>query len=1413
MYDLLKHQSEIDALIDGVVERFNGSAKEKFVLNEDYVSAHNHSENSYLDGAAKVDDLAEKAKSLNMPLILTDHGNVSGTVTAYSKCKSANIPFIRGMEAYISKGSDSNGDDEDYEGSYYHLILLPYTKEGFENINYLSSLGYVEGLKTVAGSPKPVIKKDWLENNSDGIVAMSACMYGEISANIWLSYPYLDLLKYTNEEYSCEFMRRARELAGDPASRAITKKSKIKVDDLSDLEVMKLVLQKKGLRSLKNELFDYANKQSNEVLIEVLERNEDFVKNTLSIIEYYINLYKFFYLEIQDHGFFEQRLTTVVQKYMVEKFSLPTKLVVTNDVHYVEKEDWEIQDTLLCISTGKQIDDPTRWKFEAHELYFKTKEDLMNRFQYLSESDRIAYLKNTVEVAKICMNYKMKLGEVYYPEFEIPDGFKDASEYMLYLTVMGFREKADKLDKNFRYRIFKIIDFEELRDMIYKNIDFKTALEWVKDMSKQAAIINLITPGIDKTAEDILDSSLRRINYNPNVKQRDRYYEAIRRIIYEFAIIVIKEIPDYFLIVRKIIQLSLEQNIPVGPGRGSCAGSAVAYGLDITGLDPIEYSLLFERFINPERNSYPDIDTDFSQRYLGKVRSITSEYFGVDNCCGVNAVGYLKDKKAVQDCYRVYGFSSTEYTAVSKSVTENGIKESVLDNKSFKLKYEENNGDNKFKKALDMACRVSGMIRQPGTHAAGLIITPRNMSMFRKLPVLSIVQKGKGTVKINSQYDKKAIEYAGFLKMDLLGLRTLDIISDAVNLIKEHRGMDLDISTIPLDDEKTYKMYQAGDTDFVFQVESSGMKNFLKQLKPTNLEDIIVVLAGYRPGPMGYLEDYVQIRDGKKEAVYRHPLIKPVLEVTGGIPFYQEQVMDVFVVLGGYSRGRADLVRRAMGKKDKAILDQEKHNFIYGIQAKDADGNDLFDENGKPIMEVNGCINNGIPEDVADAIYQDIIPFADYGFNKSHAAGYGLVSYQTGYLKANYFIEFATAVMRSVETNKKKLTSYANIVKEKNVQIIFPDINKSNKHMDIYDFKNNIISTGFMAIKGLSEGAIDNIIAERNLNGEFKSFEDFLDRMVEYNIDKKAVGALIGAGVFDAFTVNQELLTSIYENKLDYKKTVKALRSSAKGTQKSLYDFDDFCESLDYLREESDNNGYDVYNRLANLCEYNNVGIHGEILQSYSNIQHEFEVSRRQNDSEKIAKTGIVTGFLEEVFELSKSGKAYLGKMIGFDGERYKLILTKSKIEKILGNTEPSDYKKGMVLDIVGDFSFPNLELEDDNENDEDENAKPKSTEVAAFPKSIVIKTVSNPYVRKSVIIDLDEFIIDKNIVFGYFGVNNLEELIKNVLSKLVVDENTDSSLVRDITFKYLGREFKYKKKTYISMDMLKKLGCKYTMV
>ena len=399
--------------------------------------------------------------------------------------------------------------------------------------------------------------------------------------------------------------------------------------------------------------------------------------------------------------------------------------------------------------------------------------------------------------------------------------------------------------------------------------------------------------------------------------------------------------------------------------------------------------------------------------------------------------------------------------------------------------------------------------------------------------------------------------------------------------------------------------------------------------------------------------------------------------------------------------------------------------------------------------------------------------------------------------------------MRSVETKKKSLTNYANIIKEKGVTILFPDINKSNKHMDIYNFENNIISTGFMAIKGLAEGTIDNIIEERAKNGDFTSFEDFLERMVAYNIDKKAMTALIGSGAFDCFTKNQERLLSIVNDRLDYMKVVKNYIQSEAGTQKTFYDFERFNDTLKYLSEEPDNNGYDLYERLSMLCEYNNVGIHGDIMKSYTNIQHEFEISPRQRDPERIEKKGIVTGFLEDTFELSKSGKAYLVNMTGFDGEKYRLIVVKSKAEDVIGDY--SQYKKGMVIDVVGTFSFPNLDLEDDNE-DEEENSKKKSTEVTVFPNKVTVKIIENPYVKNEIIIDLDDNVRDRQEVLDYFGVTNMQELVKKVFSDIEMkDKCAEEKLSKNIKVKYNNKMFTLNKDVILPMDIIKKLGCSYT--
>ena len=556
-----------------------------------FVHTHLHTEFSFLDGAGKVSSLAKKCADVNTPLVITDHGNVAGTIRAYQACNKEKVPFIRGFEAYIRKAED--GEEEDYEGSYFHLIMLPYTKEGFENINMLSSLGYTEGIKYVAKRPVPVISKEWLERYSSGIVAMSACMFGEISANIWLHYPYLELFKKTNPKFAVQLIRVARKMI--EKKKVLTKKSGLTVNDLTDDDVLNLILQKRKLKKLKGILMREANRCSNDDIVSIAIENQEYLDDIVDIIEYYMSIFDFFYLEIQDHNFFEQRLTTLIKRYIVNNYDLGTKLVITNDVHYIEPGDWEVQDVLLCLSTKKVMSDKTRFRFEEHELYFKSPDELMNMFPYLTDSEKIEYMRNSTEVAHICLNYKMELNEIFYPAFDIPEGFANAAEYTMYLCIEGARNISKHMPNNFRFRVFNIIEYEKMRDIVFGNIDFDTALEMVKDEKKQAQIIPMIQESITQSAEDVLLTSLKDKGISLNTSQFDKYKEAIERVIYEFSIIVIKEIPDYFLITKQIIDFARNENILVGPGRGSAAGSAVAYLLGITELDPLDYSLYFER--------------------------------------------------------------------------------------------------------------------------------------------------------------------------------------------------------------------------------------------------------------------------------------------------------------------------------------------------------------------------------------------------------------------------------------------------------------------------------------------------------------------------------------------------------------------------------------------------------------------------------------------------------------------------------------------------------------------------------------------------------------------------------------------------------------------------------------------------
>lgn len=1364
--------------------------------NLNYVHTHVHSECSFLDGAGKISELAKKCKELDMPLVITDHGNVAATIKAFQASKKEGIPFIRGMEAYIRK--DEEDGEEDYEGNYFHLILLPYTKEGFENINILSSLAYIKGVKYVAKRAVPVISKEWLKEYGKGIVAMSACMFGEISANIWLHYPYIELLNNVNPKFAMNILNDARTIIRE--KKVLTKKSGLTVDDLNDEDILNIILQKKKLNEIKDMLMNEVNKYSNEEILAVAKNNPNYLNNITNIIKYYMNIFDFFYLEIQDHNFFEQRLTTLIQQHIVKTNDIGTKLVITNDVHYIEKTDWEVQDVLLCISTKKTLNDKTRFKFKEHELYFKTSDELLKMFPYLTNEEKREYMKNSTEIVKICLNYQIALDEMFYPKFEIPSDFKTSSQYLIFLCIEGARLISKHMPKDFRYRIFNIIEYKNMRDIMIKNIDFKTAFKLVKDEKKQSQIIPKIQQGIENSAEEILKSSLRVKNISENRVDFNKYKEAIERVIYELSIIFIKEISDYFLITKQIIDFARNDGILTGPGRGSAAGSTVAYLLGITELDPLDYNLYFERFINPERNSYPDIDSDFPQRYLKKIRESTYEYFGIENCCGVNAFGNIKRKRAVQDSFRVFDFEANEINKISKEISnEIPIIDSIMRNSNYKKRYMEEDTEenpNIFKKAVDMAEKITGNIRQAGTHAAGMIITPKSLNMFKHLPVM--ITGGN----LNSQYDKNDIEYAGFLKIDLLGIRNLDIIQDALEYIKKYRNKDINIAAIPLNDEKTFQLYRDADTSFVFQVESKGMQEFLRRIQPRNIEDIITIVAGYRPGPMPYLESYVKVRNGEEEAVYRHELMKPILEVTCGISFYQEQIMEIFKSLAGYSLGRADLVRRALGKKKKEILDEERHNFIYGIQAKDDEQNLLFEADGKtPIMEVKGCINNGISEEVANQIYNDILPFADYGFNKSHAAGYAILSYRTAYLKANYFLEYATAVLKSVQENKNKLSEYANIIKSKGVKILFPNINTSNVNMDIYDFENKIIITGLMTIKGLSEQVAQNIVLERETNGKFENYENFIKRMFAYGIDKKSINALIDAGTFDDFDKDFNRLLNYYEY---LNQSLRKIEEVKKSNHNTIFDLKIFEKPIDYLKYIPDSTGYSLVNRFAKLCEANNIGIHNDIITSYKNINFNLITKRYQKDDDYIVKEGIVTGILEDEFTISKKGKAYLTTFRTFNGDIYKIIVSRFKVDDVTNDI--TQYKKGNVVDITGTFKFPKINEEESNSDEYDDIRK--FDDIICFPRDIKVKALEQSFICPKVVINLDELVFERKMIENYFG----ESDVQNIMTKLFAKKSPDN-LGKEIILRKNGNTYKILKGIDVSLADIHKLGYEWKLL
>ncbi len=893
-----------------------------------FAHLHLHTEYSLLDGACRIDALAERAKELGFDsLAITDHGVMYGAVNFYRACRKVGIKPIIGCEVYVAP-RERTGREYGIDSQYTHLILLCKDETGYRNLSYLVSMGFVEGFYI-----KPRIDWQLLHEHAEGLVCLSGCLAGDIPQKI------------VSGQYA-----KAREKAEELAA-----------------------------------LFGGD-----------------------------------FYLEIQKHGIPDEETAARGMLRIHDETGIP--IVVTNDAHYINKTDAYYQDVLMCIQTGKTVNEAGRMRFETQELYLKSEEEMRALFP-----DRPDAADNTVEIAAKC-NFDFEFGHYHLPRFQLPEGETDSFEYLKKLCAAGFEQRYGP-----------------------EREDAKKQLEYELDMIKRMGFV------------------------------------------------------DYFLIVSDFIGYAKSQRIPVGPGRGSAAGSVVSYCLRITDVDPIKYSLYFERFLNPERVSMPDIDIDFCVRRRGEVIDYVNRKYGHDHVAQIVTFGTMAARQAVRDVGRALDISYAECDAVAKQVPfapGMTLTEALHLSKQLREMYER---DERIKGLIDTARALEGMPRHASTHAAGVVITER--------PVYEYVPLAKNDESIVTQYPMTTLEELGLLKMDFLGLRNLTVLEDAAELVRRHTP-DFDVNTLPDDDAETFAMLAAGKTEGVFQLESAGMTSVCTRLGPKSIEDITAVIALYRPGPMESIPRFIENSQHPEKISYKHPSLEPILSVTYGCIVYQEQVIEIFRRLAGFSLGQADNIRRAMSKKKHSVIDAERRAFIHG----DAQRN------------IPGCVANGIPEDTANAIYDEILDFASYAFNKAHAVAYAIVAYRTAYMKRHHPREYMAALLTSVLDSSSKVAEYIAECREMHIRLLPPDVNESDAWFTVVG---DDIRFGLVAVKNIGEKFILQLMAERSENGRFKSLEDFCRRMSGKELNRRAVESLIRAGAFDSLGVNRHAMLTMLDAVLE----------------------------------------------------------------------------------------------------------------------------------------------------------------------------------------------------------------------------------------------------------------------------------------
>lgn len=726
-----------------------------------------------------------------------------------------------------------------------------------------------------------------------------------------------------------------------------------------------------------------------------------------------------FYLELQDHGIPEQTAVNQGVMRIARETGLP--LIVTNDAHYLRKEDAKMQDVLLCVQTGKTVDDPNRMKFQTEEFYLKSEDELRQLFPNCDEA-----FENTAKIADRC-NLEFVFNEYHLPAFPVPESFTN-EQYFRKLCEDGFAERYSNPPESYR----------------------------------------------------------ERLNYEIDVISRMGYV-------------------NYYLIVWDFIRYAKEHGIPVGPGRGSGAASIVAYCMHITEVDPMKYALIFERFLNPERVSMPDFDTDFCQERRGEVIDYVMEKYGADHVAQIATFGTMAARGAIRDVGRALNFTYAETDVVAKLVPTMPLhitlKEALEVSPKLKEMYD---GDDRVKTLIDTAMSLEGMPRNTSTHAAGVVITAD--------PVHTYVPLSRNDETTVTQYTMTTIEELGLLKMDFLGLRNLTVIEDAERQIRELQP-DFDIDTVPDDDPATFQMLAEGKTQGVFQLESAGITGVCINMKPTSIEDMTAIVALYRPGPMDSIPRFIANKLDHSKITYKTPLLEPILKVTYGCIVYQEQVIEIFRSLGGYTMGQADNIRRAISKKKMKVIDAERTVFVYGDKAQG----------------ISGAMAKGVPEAVAQSIYDEIVAFANYAFNKAHAVCYAVVSYQTAYLKCHYPKQYMAALMTSVLDFATKISGYIAECKELGIVTLPPDINHS---VDNFAVEGESIRFGLGAVKNVGRGLIRSMVAKRSQDGPFQSLEDFIQRMGD-ELNKRAVENFIKCGAMDCFGYHRSELLAVYESMMD----------------------------------------------------------------------------------------------------------------------------------------------------------------------------------------------------------------------------------------------------------------------------------------